>query len=126
LLGLVLFVAFYDRAFPTAAIDLELSRAEIKQHAQDYLEAQGYEIKDYKSALTFTGDSWASYYLQRTLGIPETNRLIRETQVPVWYWRARWFRPLQKKEFRVYLAPDGQVVALSHTLLEDAPGDSLS
>ena len=126
LLGLVLFVAFYDRAFPTAAIDLELSRAEIKQHAQDYIEARGYEIKDYKSALTFTGDSWASYYLQRTLGIPETNRLIRETQVPVWYWRVRWFRPLQKEEFQVYLAPDGQVVALFHTLLEDAPGASLS
>jgi len=126
LLGLALFLAFYDRAFPTAAIDLELSCAEIKQHAQDYLDAQGYEIQDYKSALTFTGDSWASYYLQRTLGIPETNRLIRETQVPVWYWRVRWFRPLQKEEFRVYLSPDGQVVALSHTLLEDAPGGSLS
>ena len=126
LLGLALFLVFYDRAFPTAAIDLELSRAEIKQHAQDYLEAQGHEIEDYKSALTFTGDSWASIYLQLALGIPETNRLIRETQVPVWYWRARWFQPLQKEEFRIYLAPDGQVVALTHTLLEDAPGASFS
>ena len=126
LLGLALFLAFYDRAFPSAAIDLELSCAEIKQRAQDYLEAQEYEIKDYKSALTFTGDFWASYYLQRTLGVPETNRLIRETQVPVWYWCVRWFRPLQKEEFRVYLATDGQVVALTHTLLEDAPGASLS
>ena len=126
LLGLALFLVFYDRAFPTAAIDLELSRTEIEQRAQDYLEAQGYEIEGYESALTFTGDSWASIYLQLTLGIPETNRLVRETQVPVWYWRARWFRPLQKEEFRVYLAPDGQVIALIHTLLEDAPGASLS
>ena len=126
LLGLTLFLAFYDRAFPTAAIDLELSRAEITQRAQAYLQTQGYEIEDYKSALTFTGNSWASIYLQRTLGIPETNRLIRETQVPVWYWSARWFRPLQKEEFQVYLAPDGQVVALFHTLLEDTPGASLS
>ena len=126
LLGLALFLVFYDRAFPTAAIDLELSRAEIKQHAQDYLEAQGHEIDDYKSALTFTGDSWASIYLQLALGIPETNRLIRETHVPLWYWRARWFQPLQKEEFRIYLAPDGQVVALTHTLLEDAPGASFS
>jgi len=65
--------------------------------------------------------------LQRTLGVSDTNRLIRETQVSIWYWRARWFRPLQKEEFLVYLAPDdGQVVALFHTLLEDAPGASLS
>ncbi len=126
LLGLALFLLFYDRAFPTAAIDLELSRAEIKQRAQDYLEAQGHQVADYKSALTFTGNAWGSIYLQRTLGVPETNRLIRETQVPVWYWRARWFRPLQKEEFRVYLAPDGQVVAMTHTLLEDAPGASLA
>ena len=126
LLGLALFLVFYDGAFPSAAIDLELSRAEITQRARAYLQTQGYEIEDYESALTFTGDSWASYYLQRTLGIPETNRLIRETQVPVWYWHARWFRPLQKEEFQVYLAPDGQVVALFHTLLEDAPGASLS
>ncbi|MEA3339171.1 MAG: GNAT family N-acetyltransferase, partial [Chloroflexota bacterium] len=94
--------------------------------AHNYLQSQGHDIGNYKSAVTFTGDSWASYYLQRTLGIPETNRLIRETQIPIWYWRARWFRPLQKEEFRAYLAPDGRVVALSHTLLEDAPGASLS
>ncbi len=126
LLGLALFLVFYDRAFPTAALDLDLSRVEIKQRAQDYLEARSHEVDDYRSAITFTGDYWASIYLQLTLGIPETNRLIRETQVPVWYWRARWFRPLQKEEFQVYLAPDGQVVALAHTLLEDAPGASLS
>jgi hypothetical protein len=122
LLGLALFLSFYDRAFPTAAIDLDLSRAEIARRAHTYLRARAFDVEGYRSALTFTGDSWASYYLQRTLGIPETNRLIRKTQVPVWYWRARWFRPLQKEEFQVYLAPDGQVVALSHTLLEDAPG----
>lgn len=36
LLGLALFLAFYDGAFPSAAIDLELSRAEITQRAQAY------------------------------------------------------------------------------------------
>jgi len=126
LLGLALFVVFYDRAFPTAAIDLELSRAEILQRARGYLEGQGYDVADHRSALTFSGDSWASFYLQRTVGIPETNRLIREAQVPVWYWHARWFRPLQKEEFGVDLSPDGEVVALSHLVLEDAPGASLT
>jgi hypothetical protein len=126
LLGLVLFLAFYDSAFPSAAIDLALSRAEIAQRARAYLQDQGFEVEGYEFALAFSGDWWASYYLQLTLGIPETNRLIRETGIPIWYWRARWFRPLQKEEFRVYLAPGGEVVALSHTLLEDAPGKSLS
>ncbi|MCP4541825.1 MAG: GNAT family N-acetyltransferase [Chloroflexi bacterium] len=132
LLGLVLFLSLYDQAFPTAAIDLTLSRAEIVRRAQAYMQTQGYELQDngvdgpYKFALTFTGSSWTSYYLQHTLGISETNRLIQETDVPIWYWRARWFLPLQKEEFRVYLAPDGQIVALSHTMLEDAHGASLT
>ena len=129
LLGLVslgLFLVFYDRAFPQAAIDLELGRSEVAQRAQDYAKSQGYELDDYEFTVTFASNSWASYYLQHVLGIPETNRLIQQTQVPIWYWRARWFRPLQKEEFRVYVTPDGQVMGLSHTLLEDAPGATLS
>jgi hypothetical protein len=66
--GLILLLVFYDQAFPTAAIDLSLSRAEIAQRAQAYLEERGYDTSGYKFALTFGEDSWASYYLQRTLG----------------------------------------------------------
>ena len=124
-LGLILFLAFYDQAFPSAAINLALSQAEIALRASAYLESLGYDLQGYRSALTFDENTWASFYLQRTLGVPETNRLIRETQVPIWRWRARWFRPLQKEEFLVHLAPDGRVVGLTHTVLEDAPGASL-
>ncbi len=125
-LGLMLFVGFYDRAFPSAAIDLSLSRAEITEQAGAYMADLGYEMDDYKYAVTFSRGGWASYYLQRTLGIPETNRLIPETDLPVWYWRSRWFRPLQKEAFALYLDPNGEVVGLSHVVLEDAAGASLS
>jgi len=126
LLGLALFLAFYDRAFPSAAIDLKLSRTEIARRAQAYLQAQGYDLSGYEFALSFQEDEGASIYLQRTLGIPETNRLIRAERLPIWTWHARWFRPLQKEEFSVSLIPEGDVVAFSHTILEDAPGASLS
>jgi membrane protease YdiL (CAAX protease family) len=86
----------------------------------------GHELDGYKYALTFSQGRWASFYLQRTLGIPETNRLIKETHLPIWYWRSRWFRPLQKEAFALYLDPQGEVVGFSHTLLEDATGASLS
>jgi membrane protease YdiL (CAAX protease family)/GNAT superfamily N-acetyltransferase len=125
-LGLMLFIGFYDRAFPSAAIDLSLSRAEITERAEAYMTSLGYELNDYKYALTFGRGGWASLYLQRTLGIPETNRLIQETDLPVWYWRSRWFRPLQKEAYALYLDPQGEVVGLSHVVLEDAPGASLS
>ena len=126
LLGLALFLVFYDRAFPSAAIDLDLSRAEIAQRAAAYLQERGYSDQGYEFALSFEEDWWASVYLQQTLGIPGTNRLIRDERLPIWYWHARWFRPLQKEEFSTSLAPDGEVVAFFHSVLEDAPGASLS
>lgn len=122
LLGLTLFLAFYDRAFPSAAIDLDLSRAEILQRARFYLEAQGYDLEGYESALSFEEDRWGSIYLQSVLGVAETNQVVQAERLPIWYWHARWFRPLQKEEFSVYLSSDGRLVAFFHHLSEEAPG----
>jgi L-amino acid N-acyltransferase YncA len=126
LASIAFFLSFYDGAFPTAAIDLDLSRAEVARRGQAYLETREYDVAGFRSALTFTDDFWASIYLQRTLGVAETNRLIRETDVPIYRWRGRWFRPLQKEEFWVSVAPDGRVIGFEHALMEDAPGPSLS
>jgi ribosomal protein S18 acetylase RimI-like enzyme len=126
LLSLILFLAFYDQAFPSAAIDLDLSRAEIAQRAQDYLEGQGHDLQGYESALSFQQDWNASVYLQNTLGVSETNELIRSHDLPIYYWHTRWFRPLEKEEFSAYLSTEGDVVAFFHSILEDAPGAALS
>jgi hypothetical protein len=124
--GLALFVLLYDRAFPSAALDLKLSRAEIVARARDYMRGQGYDLGGYQFALTF-GQEWtSSVYLQTTLGIPQTNDLVREKHLPLWLWQARWFRPLQKEELYLSLMPDGTVVALTHSILEDAPGADIS
>ncbi|MBN1399435.1 MAG: CPBP family intramembrane metalloprotease, partial [Anaerolineae bacterium] len=126
MLGLVVFLLLYERAFPSAALELELSRGQIAQQAEAYMAARGHELTGYERAITF-GESWtASIYLQQTLGIPATNALVKEERLPLWLWEVRWFRPLQKEEFRLTLMPDGAVVALSHLLLEDAPGAALS
>jgi GNAT superfamily N-acetyltransferase len=126
ILGLALFLTFYDRVFPSAAIDLALSRSEILQSADSYLQAQGYELQGYESALAFQQDSWGSIYLQQTVGVPETNRLVRADDLPIFYWHARWFRPLQKEEFSVFLSPAGEIVAFFHSVPEDATGADLA
>ena len=77
LLGLGLGLAFYDQACPSRAIDLRLSRDEIPRRAQAYLQAQGFRADDYEFVLDFAEDDWASFYLQRALGVPETNRRVR-------------------------------------------------
>ena len=62
-----------------------LPRDEIARRAQAYLQAQGYDVHDYEFALTFGEDWQASAYLQRTLGIPATNRLVRSECLLIWY-----------------------------------------
>ena len=66
-LCLILFLAFYDQAFPSAALDLKLSRDEIARRAEAYLKAQGHDVSGYEFALDFDSAYWASLFLQRTL-----------------------------------------------------------
>lgn len=125
LTGLALVLLFYDRAFPSAAIDLDLSRDEISRQARVFLQSQGHDLTGYDQALSFNEDWWASVYLQRFLGVAATNELIRREQLPVWTWQVRWFRPLHKEEFSVSLTPAGEVISFSHSLPEEAPGAAL-
>jgi membrane protease YdiL (CAAX protease family)/ribosomal protein S18 acetylase RimI-like enzyme len=125
ILGLVLFLALYNEAFPDATIELTLSRDQIAQRANDYLKSQGYDVGDYESVVDFNQSWWSSIYLQRTLGVAETNRLVKAERLPIWTWNARWFRPQQQEEFSLELMPDGEVIGFSHTISETAPGAAL-
>jgi membrane protease YdiL (CAAX protease family) len=126
MLGIVLFVSLYDRAFPPAALELKLSRKQIADRATAYMRDLGYDLAGYEFALTFDEAWMSSVYLQQTLGIPRTNALTREKELPLWTWQARWFKPLQKEEFYLSLMPDGTVVALTHSVLEDSPGADIA
>ncbi len=124
-LGVVLFLTLYNEAFPDATIDLTLSRDQIAQRANDYLKSQGYAASDYESVVNFNQSWWASVYMQRTLGVAETNRLVKAERLPIWTWNARWFKPQQQEEFSLELMPDGEVIGFSHTISETAPGAAL-
>lgn len=126
LLGAILFFGLYDQAFPAAALDLKLSRSEISRLADETMSDYGYDTSGYKTSLSFSESGMASIYLQRELGIPEANRRIQEENLPIWYWSARYFIPLQKEEFLLQLAPDGRIVGFLHSIEEDQPGASIS
>lgn len=125
LLGAILFFGLYDQAFPAAALDLKLSRSEISRLADETMAAYGYDTSGYRYSLSFSESSMASMYLQRELGIPEANRRIQEENLPIWYWNARYFIPLQKEEFVLQIAPHGGAVGFFHNITEDQPGASI-
>jgi len=124
--GLSVFLAFYDQAFPTASVDLKITAAQAAQQADDYLEGRGFELADYKQVTTFDSDSATAVYLQKTLGMEEANRRIREEKLPVWFWRTRWFRSQQKEEYRAYVSPAGELLGFQQELEEDRAGVNLS
>ena len=46
-------------------------------------------------------------------------------RVRLWRWSCRWFRPLQKEEFRVDITPTGELAGFLHEIPEAAPGPTL-
>lgn len=124
--GTVIFFSFYERALPSASVDVTISRSQAEQIATEYLNQLGYAPQSYKFSLSFSGASSPLYYLQRTLGVEEFNLRMAEEGWPLYYWNARWFKPMEKEEFYIYLKPDGEFMGLSHIIKEDAPGAQVS
>jgi membrane protease YdiL (CAAX protease family) len=107
----------FHRAFPEASIDFRVSRTEGESMAANFLHA---DIAGYRSASSFTFDDEAKTFLEREAGLEVANRIMG-SKVRLWRWSYRWFRPLQKEEYRVDVTPKGEVVGVQHILSEDAP-----
>lgn len=125
LAGAVVFVVYYDAAFPAAAIDLNLSRDQIARRAAEYVRAEGIDPDTFQSSLTFQVDETAADFLQRVRGLEATSRFARQ-ELALWNWRARWFRFGQPEEYVLRLTPDGRPLRYAHIIPDAAAGDSLS
>jgi membrane protease YdiL (CAAX protease family) len=122
--SLVIGVKYFWRAFPEAAIQFRVNRADSEPIALKFLAARGAHVENYRHAAIFDFDDQAKVYLERTQGLERMNSL---TQGPVhlWRWSHRWFKPQQKEEYRVDVTPAGEVVGFDHEILEAAPGANL-
>ena len=124
--GVITFLAVYESAFPDASMDVTISRPQAKEIAEEQLSRLGHTLEGYQFALSFLSDWQAAVYLQRTLGIEEYNTRLAQEKWPLYYWSARWFKPLEKEEFRVYLMPDGRLLGFNHIIKEDLPGINIA
>src|SRR3982751_434857 len=109
---------FY-RAFPEASIDFRVNRADGQSLAAAFLAGQHYDTTAYRQASSFTFDDDAKTFLEREAGLEQANRIMG-TRVRLWRWSYRWFRPLQKEEFRVDVTPRGDLAGFRHEIAEDA------
>lgn len=123
--GLWTFLNHYDRAIPVASLDFKLSRDEAFLEAQDFAVACDHDLLAFENAQIFAPDMMSQIFLQKSLGLEETNRLARDW-ISLYRWQVRWYRPLEKEEVHVHLDPGGRVVGYDHRILDEDPGANLS
>ncbi len=104
------------------AIDLSVNQAKAIVLAQKYLSAQrGLDAGGFKSAAVFNVDEDTDRYLQRTLGIIPSQKLLKKLHYDLFFWVVRFFKEKQKEEFRVVVSSaTGEVTGFSHTIQDTA------
>jgi membrane protease YdiL (CAAX protease family) len=122
--SLAIGVKYFSHAFPEAAIEFRVNRDDSTPLATKFLSARGWNTGGYRHTAAFDYDDDAKVYLERTQGLARMNTLTRGP-IHLWRWSHRWFKPQQKEEFRVDVAPAGEVTGFDHEVPESAPGANL-
>ena len=106
---------YFYQAFPEASIQFTVGREESKGVAEKFLGDLGHSTapEHYRHSVIFSHDDDAKVFLERELGLEEAGTLMG-SRVKLWRWSHRWFKPLQKEEWRVSVAPDGTVNGFLH------------
>ncbi|HJQ41291.1 MAG TPA: CPBP family intramembrane glutamic endopeptidase [Thermoanaerobaculia bacterium] len=107
----VIIARYYHDAFPEASIDFRFDRKSSRGIAEQLLRQQRVDVRGMKHAVRFDSDDSARIFLERSH--------VKPTDVRLWTWHHRWFRPLQEEELSVDVAPTGEIVAFSHTIPEE-------
>jgi hypothetical protein len=71
--------------------------------------------------IVFGVDDNAKTYLERQVGLKEANRLM-SSEVQVWSWNVRFFKPQQEEEYRVGVSPEGNITGYEHVVPEALAG----
>ena len=123
-LGALFAYKYFFLAFPEASVNFKVSREEALSRAQKFVTGLGENVGGYRSAIVFDVDENAKVYLERQLGLQQANKLM-SSELNIWYWHVRFFRPQQEEEFSVSVSPAGNVVDYKHKVPEARAGPSL-
>jgi hypothetical protein len=115
---------YFFRAFPEASVNFQVSREEALARAQKFVGGLGENVGGYRSAIVFNVDDNAKVYLERELGLQQANHLM-SSELNIWFWDVRFFRPQQEEEFQVRVNPAGEIVGYHHKVEEARSGATL-
>ena len=122
--GVIFAHHYFFRAFPEASVDFHVSRGDALKQAQSFLGSIGENMSGYRNAVAFDLDDEAKTYLERELGLQQANQMM-SSQLDIWYWDVRFFRPQQEEEFHVRISPVGKIVGYEHKIPEARAAPSI-
>lgn len=109
-------------------VKLHFDRRQAVTAASSFLRERGVTPQSYRHVawLTENIDSLALRYLFEHRSVKQSERLYRQA-TKLELWEVRFFKPLQKEEYNVFVDPiDNRVFSYRHVLDENAPGATLS
>src|SRR5438046_2294634 len=81
------------------SIDLSVSQTKAVEISKIFMMTRrGVDVNGYKMAVMFTVDEGTDRFLQKTLGIEASQRLIRRLHYDLFYWVVRFFKEKQEEE----------------------------
>ncbi len=120
--GLMLFLVFYSAAFPEASIEIDITSEDAKQISYDFLLSRNFGLDGYDSATRFDSFGDAVVYLEKEMGIEKANEVMRD-EVELWFFKSRFFMPLEKTEYSVLVNPeDGSIIGFEQKILDEDEG----
>ncbi len=122
--GLFFAHRYFFQAFPEASVDFKVTRPQALERAKTFVAGLGENVDGYKSAIEFGVDEQQKVYLERELGLQQANQLAA-SQVNLWYWSVRFYKPLQEEEYSVRVSPAGQIVGYEHVVPAEREGAKL-
>lgn len=113
--GIISYFLKSSEVFPSASIDLRISRSEVLALTENWAKTIGYKPDGAVKSTVFSYDDDAKTFLEHELGLQEANALMKD-KVPIWYWSSRLCRPLNLEEFSTAINPLGKVVSFEHSV----------
>jgi len=100
-------------------VDLSVDRQKALLTAQSYLISMGVNPKGFLKAVIFSSDYWSDRYLQKTLGSKAAEDFTAKHGFEMFHWNVRFFKKLDKEEYKINISPkSGEVIGFEH-LIED-------
>ncbi len=128
--AIFVWVQFHSYQINKNYLDISLNHEEAKEEAIKYLKSRGWDISGYTYANNFSkspGDwGYNPSWWAETAGKRDKKQIkLINQQSGSHRWQMRWFKPLQKEEFRISYTKDGSLAYFEHIVSDSLAGDTL-